>query len=315
MKTWIKLYTEILSDPKMGRMSDKLFRRTIELFLIAGKDDRGGRLPEIDDIAWSLHISRNEVKSTLAELVRLNIVSVQTDPMMVVLGNSDSKYYTITHFSDRQKSEQTKSESNRAYYEKQKNKRSEIQTELQNEHDTESKTEIQTEYKTEIQTEIQTEKNKNSENSDTECKSEIQYVEEEVEEEVEEDKEVNKLCAEAQKGKTSNPDDPAFWQRTFGPRAEMAHAFHMAAGITPIRSEFGRWQNDLKNLQEAGITISEMESAVRQMRAENLTIKAPGSILAMARKLKTNPQTEKPQKRTYSFTEVGEMMKRGELVI
>ena len=73
MKTWIKLYTEILSDPKMGRMSDKLFRRTIELFLLAGKEDGDGLLPAVDDIAWSLHSSTKEIQNVLDELTNLKI--------------------------------------------------------------------------------------------------------------------------------------------------------------------------------------------------------------------------------------------------
>ena len=40
-KFWIKLYHEILDDPKMGRMPDRLWRRTIELFLLAGELDGG----------------------------------------------------------------------------------------------------------------------------------------------------------------------------------------------------------------------------------------------------------------------------------
>jgi len=34
---WIKLYIEILHDAKMGAMSDRLWRRTIEMFLLAGE--------------------------------------------------------------------------------------------------------------------------------------------------------------------------------------------------------------------------------------------------------------------------------------
>lgn len=300
MKTWIKLYTEILSDPKMGRMNDKLFRRTIELFLLAGKEDKLGKLPSIEDIAWSLHISEKEVQTVLRELEKVGIVSYISD-------DNGSEKYLIQNFESRQSSDANKSEINRRYYEKSKNKKSEFQTS-----ENLNKT---SENLNKMRSKISESDNRQSE-IQTVQESEIQTLEEEVEVEVEEDKEVNKLCADAQKRKTSNPDDPAFWQRTFGPRAEMAHAFHVVTGITPIRNEFGRWQNDLKDLQEADITIPEMENAVRQMRAENLTIKAPGSILAMARKLKMNPQPILPQKKkTYSFTEVGEMMKRGELVI
>lgn len=50
-KYWIKLYHEILHDPKMGRLPDNLWRRCIELFLLAGElgaevdEDDKGHLP------------------------------------------------------------------------------------------------------------------------------------------------------------------------------------------------------------------------------------------------------------------------------
>lgn len=159
--SWIKLYHEILSDPKMGMMSDKLFRRTIEFFLIAGKEDRAGKLPELDDIAWILRISKKDVQKAIDDLVRLNIISIQTDPLSAMLGQPEKKYYVITHFSERQKSEQTKSESNRAYYEKHKMR----------------KTEFQSECKTDNKTEFQTENKENSGFYDSECKTENKDVE------------------------------------------------------------------------------------------------------------------------------------------
>ena len=98
--SWIKLYHEILSDPKMGMMSDKLFRRTIEFFLIAGKEDRDGELPAADDIAWILRISKKEVQKTIEELVKLNIISIQIDPISEYTSGKSEKYI-ITHFSER----------------------------------------------------------------------------------------------------------------------------------------------------------------------------------------------------------------------
>ena len=58
---WIKLYHEILDDPKMGRLPDALFRRAIELFLIAGENGRDGGLPALADIAWRLRADEIEL--------------------------------------------------------------------------------------------------------------------------------------------------------------------------------------------------------------------------------------------------------------
>lgn len=56
-RQWIKLYLEILHDPKMGRMSDHLWRRVIEMFLLAGEFDQDGLLPPVEDMAWRLRTS------------------------------------------------------------------------------------------------------------------------------------------------------------------------------------------------------------------------------------------------------------------
>jgi hypothetical protein len=73
---WIKLYHEVLDDPKMGRLSDSAYRRCIELFLMAGRDGNDdGSLPDFDDIAWKLRVSNDQLQSDLAELEAAGIVS------------------------------------------------------------------------------------------------------------------------------------------------------------------------------------------------------------------------------------------------
>lgn len=91
-KYWIKLYHEILDDPKMGRLSDRLFRRCIQLFLIAGEEDSNGLLPRPDDMAWRLRpLSTEELENDLDELAKVGIVS-KTDNGWIVV-----------HFAERQK--------------------------------------------------------------------------------------------------------------------------------------------------------------------------------------------------------------------
>jgi len=87
---WIKLYHEILDDPKMGRLDDHLFRRVVELLLIAGETDKGGVLPPIVDIAWRLRIPENEVQEYLDELLEIDFVHIDDDA------------WIITKFADRQ---------------------------------------------------------------------------------------------------------------------------------------------------------------------------------------------------------------------
>jgi hypothetical protein len=76
-KYWIKLYHEILHDPKMGRMGDHLWRKTIELFLVAGEYDQGGALPPLSEISWTLRTTEEMLETDLIELQKLGILTLQ----------------------------------------------------------------------------------------------------------------------------------------------------------------------------------------------------------------------------------------------
>ena len=89
-KYWIKLYHEILDDPKMGRLTDRLWRRTIELLLMAGDTDEGGYLPDVKDIAWRMRANIEETETELYELAEYGILSLKD-------GN-----WLVTNFASRQ---------------------------------------------------------------------------------------------------------------------------------------------------------------------------------------------------------------------
>ena len=82
-KYWFKLYHEILDDPKMGQISDRLYRRCIELFALAGDYDQDGLLPEIEDIAWRLRLPVDELIKDIADLQALNIITSNDDGLVV----------------------------------------------------------------------------------------------------------------------------------------------------------------------------------------------------------------------------------------
>ena len=65
---WIKLYTEILHDPKMAKLDDHLWRRAIEIFLLAGENSMDGVLPSIEDMAW---VMRTDEETLVGELKQL----------------------------------------------------------------------------------------------------------------------------------------------------------------------------------------------------------------------------------------------------
>ncbi len=71
---WMKLYVEILDDPKMATMPDRAWRRTIELFLVAKKLNKDGHLPDTRQIAWLLRISADELEHDLRQITSTGII-------------------------------------------------------------------------------------------------------------------------------------------------------------------------------------------------------------------------------------------------
>lgn len=71
---WIKLWIEILDDPKMGKMPDWLWRRTVELFLLAGENGNDGELPSVSDMAWRLRSDEPKLSEALRALERVGVV-------------------------------------------------------------------------------------------------------------------------------------------------------------------------------------------------------------------------------------------------
>lgn len=83
-KYWIKLWLEILHDDKMGALSDNLWRRTIECFLMAGKIDAGGRLPTLRRMAWITHQTEGNMIDQLEILKKLGIIGQDDEGYFVV---------------------------------------------------------------------------------------------------------------------------------------------------------------------------------------------------------------------------------------
>jgi hypothetical protein len=89
-KFWIKLYLEILTDPKMGRMPDWLWRRAIELFLLAGENGNDGLLQPVPDMAWRLRTSEEKLTESLRSLSEVGVV------------HETPEGWVVTNFSKRQ---------------------------------------------------------------------------------------------------------------------------------------------------------------------------------------------------------------------
>ena len=89
--TWIKLYHEILDDPKMGRLPNHLWRRTVELFLLAGRQGDDGALPPVEEMAWTLRLDQRKLLEDLHGLAEIGVAH-----------EAQPGRWIVTHFSKRQ---------------------------------------------------------------------------------------------------------------------------------------------------------------------------------------------------------------------
>jgi hypothetical protein len=92
-RIWIKLYLEILDDPKMGQLPDWLWRRAIELFLLAGENGNDGLLQPVTDLAWRLRVSSLKLIESLQALAEVGVV------------HETPQGWLVTNFKKRQYSE------------------------------------------------------------------------------------------------------------------------------------------------------------------------------------------------------------------
>lgn len=92
---WIKLYHEIIDDPKMATLPDRLWRRTIELFLLAGKlsANKSGELPDTRQLAWLLRLSLDVMQADMAELSTTGMV--RATPTGWVIANFEKRQKAV----------------------------------------------------------------------------------------------------------------------------------------------------------------------------------------------------------------------------
>jgi DnaD/phage-associated family protein len=139
-KYWIKLYIEILDDPKMGMMADRLFRRTIQLFLLAGDLNGSGELPSIDDMSWRLRLRTEELETDLADLASAGIVH-KSDGVWIVT-KFEERQAPVSDAERMRRYRERKQKSLYYGYEDVTNRN--VDTESDTESDTDSKTETTT---------------------------------------------------------------------------------------------------------------------------------------------------------------------------
>ncbi len=81
---WIKLYIEVLDDSKMATLPDRLWRRVIELFMLAGRYYKNGELPDTNELAWVLRVPMDELDLDLKQIQQTGIIDRIENGWMVV---------------------------------------------------------------------------------------------------------------------------------------------------------------------------------------------------------------------------------------
>jgi hypothetical protein len=87
MAHWIKLQYRLIDNPRMGKLPNRVWRRCIELVLLAHKeyyeypeDYIDGRLPDIGYMAWKLRTTKNELLEDLKILKTAGLVDGKSIP-------------------------------------------------------------------------------------------------------------------------------------------------------------------------------------------------------------------------------------------
>lgn len=109
---WIKLYHEILDDPKMATLPDRLWRRTIELFLCAGRLGKTGQLPPTNQLAWVLRTSTDELELDLRQIELTGIIKRNQDGWIVC---QFAKRQAAVSDAERQRQHRDRSQKNQYY--------------------------------------------------------------------------------------------------------------------------------------------------------------------------------------------------------
>lgn len=75
---WIKLYVEMLDDPKVGLLPDAVKWRWVSVLLQAGELNEDGFLPDVNDMAWRLHTNVETLQGEMRTLAGRGLAELRT---------------------------------------------------------------------------------------------------------------------------------------------------------------------------------------------------------------------------------------------
>lgn len=109
---WLRLYTEILNDPKLARLTDEQFRTYIRLLCAVKTYDRRGQLPPDEDTSFMLRLSLAAWRKSRDALIRIGLIDITETPQGKALSihgwnrrqyESDHSHERVARYRKRQK--------------------------------------------------------------------------------------------------------------------------------------------------------------------------------------------------------------------
>ena len=82
--TWVKLYLSILDDPRVSRLSERMFRTFIQFLLVAREYDHDGLLRPAPQLAWRLRTTKDYILRSLRTMSEVGLVAETPDGWLVV---------------------------------------------------------------------------------------------------------------------------------------------------------------------------------------------------------------------------------------
>ena len=108
---WFRVYTEILTDPKMGELTDSEFRTWIEILAFACQTGNEGETKENrKNLKWCL--KRRGVERHIEKLIALSILKIADD---------ENGHIIVTNWNKRQFKSDTSRDRMREYRHRQRN--------------------------------------------------------------------------------------------------------------------------------------------------------------------------------------------------
>lgn len=109
MSQWFRMYTEVLDDPKVQRLSGDEFKAWVNMLCLTAKHD--GALPPISDIAFALRIDEKKAVKIIDKLVAAGLIAREGSVMKphkwdVRQYKSDVSTDRVKRFRERSKKQQ-----------------------------------------------------------------------------------------------------------------------------------------------------------------------------------------------------------------